>query len=369
MEKKTVAVICGGKSGEHEVSLRSAFYVFNNIDRRKYQPLVLAISKKGEWFFGRRFEDLVDSQGLLWKLRPHLEKIVVSKDKNYSQIFSLKKKKKLAKVDIFFPLIHGTFGEDGCLQGFLELLSVPYVGADVLGSAIAMNKEVTKKLLSIEKIPVTKFVVIDKKDSLKKKKEKIEAAVRQFHFPLFIKPVSLGSSVGVSKVFSRKEIKKAIEDAFQYDTKIMIEKFVKGREIECSVLGNNNPQASLPGEIKPLSFYSYKAKYLDPNEDEAKLLVPAPLNKKTAAKIKKLSIKVFKTLNLRGMARIDFFLKVNGQLVVNEANTIPGFTQISMYPKLWEVSGLKYPQLLNNLIQLAIESYQEKSKLRFSYNN
>ncbi|MDD5760535.1 MAG: D-alanine--D-alanine ligase [Candidatus Pacebacteria bacterium] len=367
--RKRVAIICGGKSGEHEVSLRSAFYVYNNIDKNKYQPLVLAISKKGKWFFSRRFEDLVDTRGLLWRLKPQLEEIVLLKDKNYSQIFSLKKKKKLAKVDIFFPLIHGTFGEDGCLQGFLEILGVPYVGADVLGSAIGMNKEVTKKLLSIEKIPVTKFVVIDKKDSLKEKKEKIKAVVRQFHFPLFIKPVSLGSSVGVFKVFSRKEIKKAIEDAFQYDTKIMIEKFVKGREIECSVLGNDAPQASLPGEIKSLSFYSYKAKYLDPNGNEAKLLVPAPLNKKLVAKIQELSIKVFKTLNLRGMARIDFFLKPNGQLVVNEANTIPGFTQISMYPKLWEISGLKYPQLLDNLIQLAIESHQEKSKLRFSYQD
>lgn len=364
--KKTVAVICGGKSGEHEVSLRSAFYVYNNIDRKKYQPVVLAIDKKGRWFFSCQFEDLVDMRGLLWKLKPRLEEVVLLKSKKCSQILSLKKKKKLAKIDIFFPLIHGTYGEDGCLQGFLELLDVPYVGADVIGSAIGMDKEITKKLLIIAKIPVTKFIIIKKKDSLENKEKKIQIAIEQFHFPLFIKPVSLGSSVGVSKVFTKKEIKKALQEAFRYDFRIMIEKFVKGREIECSVLGNAIPKASLPGEIKPLSFYSYTAKYLD--ADEAKLLVPAPLNKKLIAQIQKLSIQAFKALGLRGMARIDFFLKPNGQFVVNEANTIPGFTQISMYPKLWEVSGLKYSQLLDKLIQLGVESYNEKSRLKFSYN-
>lgn len=368
MRKSTVAIICGGKSGEHEVSLRSAFSVYNNINRKKYQPVILAIDKKGRWFFGRRFNNVVDSRGLLWKMKPRLEEIVLLKSKNYSQVFSLKKKKILVKVDVFFPLIHGTYGEDGCLQGFLELLDVPYVGADVIGSAIGMNKEVTKKLLKIEKIPVTQFTVIRKSDCLKEKKQKIEMAIKQFHFPLFIKPVSLGSSVGVSKVFKREEIKKAVADAFQYDKEIMIEKFVSGREIECSVLGNYNPKASLPGEIRSTSFYSYQAKYLDPEQKYAKLLAPAPLNKKLVLKIQELSIRVFKALSLRGMARIDFFLKSNGEIVVNEANTIPGFTQISMYPKLWEISGLKYPQLLDKLIELAIESYQEKRQIRFSYN-
>lgn len=364
--KKTIAVVCGGKSGEHEVSLRSAFYVYNNLDKKKYQVVILAIDKKGNWFFGRNFNDLVNTKGLLWKLKPHLEEVVLLKSKNGSQVLSLKKKSILTKINIFFPLIHGTYGEDGCLQGFLELLDVPYVGADVIGSAIGMDKEITKKLLIIEKIPITKFVVIKKGYSLKEKKEKIKTAIKQFHFPLFIKPVSLGSSVGVFKVFSEKEIKKATEEAFQYDSKIMIEKFIKGREIECSVLGNNKPKASLPGEIKSVDFYSYKAKYLD--ENEAKLLVPAPLNKKLITQIQKLSIQTFKALGLKGMARVDFFLKPNNQLIVNEVNTIPGFTQISMYPKLWEVSGVKYSKLLDILVQLAIESHNEKNKLKFSYN-
>jgi len=363
--KKRVVIICGGKSGEHEVSLRSAYYVFSNLDKKKYQLAVLAIDKSGRWFFSRRFEDLVDTRGLLWKLRPNLEEVAVLKAKNYGKIFSLKKKKELARGDIFFPLIHGSYGEDGCLQGFLELLDVPYVGVNVIGSAIGMDKEVTKKLLKIQKIPVTEFVVIKKSDLPKSQEQKIQLAIKKFHFPLFIKPASLGSSVGVSKVFSKKELKKAAQEAFQYDDRIMIEKFVKGREIECSVLGNDNPQASLPGEIKPKTFYSYKAKYLD--DKEAKLLAPAPLSKKQISKVQKLSIEVFKALGLQGMARIDFFLKPNGQLVVSEANTIPGFTQISMYPKLWQISGLSYSKLLDKLMELAIESYNRKKRLKRSY--
>jgi D-alanine-D-alanine ligase len=364
--KKTIAVVCGGKSGEHEVSLRSAFYVYNNLDKKKYQVIILAIDKKGNWFFGHNFKDLVNTRGLLWKLKPRLEEIVLLKSKNGSQVLSLKKKKIITKINIFFPLIHGTYGEDGCLQGFFELLDVPYVGANVIGSAVGMDKEVTKKILMIDKIPVTKFVIIKREDSLKEKEEKIKTAIKQFDFPLFIKPVSLGSSVGITKVCSKKDVKRAIKEAFQYDHKIIIEKFVKGREIECSVLGNDNPKASLPGEIKSVDFYSYKAKYLD--EHEAKLLVPAPLDKKQIAQIQKLSIETFKALGLKGMARIDCFLKSNGQLIVNEVNTIPGFTQISMYPKLWEVSGIKYSKLLDKLVQLAIESHNEKNKLRFSYN-
>lgn len=360
--KKTIAIVCGGKSGEHEVSLRSAFYVFNNIDRKRYCVVIIAIDKKGKWYFSRNFKDIVNTNGQLWKLKPRFKEIVLLKSKKCSQVFSLKQKKNLIGIDIFFPLIHGTYGEDGCLQGFFELLDVPYVGADVIGSAIAMDKEITKRLLMLEKIPVTKFIVIRKKDKLIERRKKINQAIKKFHFPLFIKPVCLGSSVGISKVFSRKEIDKAVQEAFQYDDSIMIEKFVDGREIECSVLGNSYPIASLPGEIKSRSFYSYEAKYLD--SEEAKLLIPAPLSKKIVKEVQKLSVKVFQILKLQGMARIDFFLKPNRQLIVNEANTIPGFTQISMYPRLWQVSGIKYSKLLDKLIQLAIENYKKKNKIK-----
>jgi len=368
MKKQVIAIICGGKSGEHEVSLRSAFCVFNNIDKKKYRKVLIAIDKKGKWYFSRNLEDMIDIKGKLWRLKSSLEEVVLLKSKKCSQIFSLQRKRNLFGVDIFFPLIHGTYGEDGCLQGYLELLDVPYVGADVIGSAIGMNKEITKRLLMAEKIPVAEFIIIEKTDKSAEKKNKISQAIKKFHFPLFIKPVCLGSSVGVSKVFTRKRINKAVQEAFQYDTKIMIEKFIRGREIECSVLGNFNSKASLPGEIRSRSFYSYKAKYLDPKEKEAKLLAPAPLSKKLIKKIQELSVRVFQTLKLQGMARVDFFLKSSGELVVNEANTIPGFTQISMYPKLWQISGLSYPRLLNKLIQLALESHLQKKKLKRSYH-
>ena len=360
--KKIIAVVCGGKSGEHEVSLRSAFYVYNNIDKKKYRAIIIAIDKKGRWYFSYNLEDIINTRNQLWKLKSNLEEIVLLKSKKRSQVFSLKEKKNLIGIDVFFPLIHGTYGEDGCLQGFFELLDVPYVSAGVLGSAIAMDKEIAKRLLMLEKIPVTEFVVIKKEDKLIERKNKANRFIKEFHFPLFIKPVSLGSSVGVSKVFNKKEVDKAIKEAFKYDTEIMIEKFINGREIECSVLGNLHPKASLPGEIKSRSFYSYEAKYL--NSKDAKLLVPAPLSKELIKKVQKLSIKVFQTLKLQGMARIDLFLKPNGQLIVNEANTIPGFTQISMYPKLWQVSGIKYPKLIDKLIQLAIENYNRKNKLK-----
>ena len=365
--KKSVIIICGGKSGEHEVSLRSAYYVFNNLNKNKYQLSVLAIDKTGKWFFSNRFENLVNTQGVLWKLKPNLEEVALLKYKNEVQVFNLKRKKKLAKGEIFFPLIHGTYGEDGCLQGFLELLDVPYVGANVIGSAIGMDKEVTKKLLKVAKIPVADFVTIKKRESLKSQQAKINLAIKKFHYPLFVKPVNLGSSVGIYKVFSKNEINQAIKKAFLYDDRIMIEKFIKGREIECSVLGNDDPQASLLGEIKSKTFYSYEAKYLDEQQQEAKLIVPASLNKKQITQIQKLSIETYKALGLQGMARVDCFLKPNGQIIINEVNTIPGFTQISMYPKLWEVSGLSYVKLLDKLIQLAIENFNNKKKLKRSY--
>ena len=360
--KKTVAVVCGGKSGEHEVSLRSAFYVYNNIDKKKYRAIIISIDKKGRWYFNYNLEDIINTKNQLWKLKSNLEEIVLLKSKKRSQVFSLKKKKNLIGIDVFFPLIHGTYGEDGCLQGFFELLDIPYVSAGVLGSAIAMDKEIAKRLLMLEKIPVTEFVVIKEEDKLTERRNKVNRFIKEFHFPIFIKPVSLGSSVGVSKVFNKKEVDKAIKEAFKYDIEIMIEKFINGREIECSVLGNLYPKASLPGEIKSRSFYSYEAKYL--NSEDSKLLVPAPLSKELIKKVQKLSIKVFQTLKLQGMARIDLFLKPNGQLIVNEANTIPGFTQISMYPKLWQVSGITYSKLIDKLIKLAIENYNRKNKLK-----
>lgn len=363
--KKIVGIVCGGRSGEHEVSLRSSFYVYHNLDKRKYRVVLLAIGKNGHWYFGRKFQDLINTRGKLWKLKRNLEEIVLVKSQKQVKVFSLQRKKNIITIDVFFPLIHGTYGEDGCLQGFLELLDIPYVGADVLGSAIGMDKEVTKRLLREAKISVTEFVVLRKKEQVNEQERKISQAIKEFNFPLFVKPVHLGSSVGVSKVFKRQEINKAIQEAFKYDHEIMIEKFVPGREIECSILDNSYPKASLPGEIKTRTFYSYRAKYLD--DQEAKLLAPAPLSKGIIKKIQKLSIKVFQILKLHGMARVDMFLKPDNSIIINEVNTIPGFTQISMYPKLWQISGISYARLLDRLIALGIQSYKEKQKLKRSY--
>jgi len=350
--KKTVAIICGGRSQEHEVSLQSAYYVFKNLDRKRYRVVLLGVDKKGHWHFASRYNDLVIRKEPLGEMRKGLAEVVLIKEREKVGVFDISKRRIAKRIDIFFPLIHGTFGEDGCLQGYLELLGLPYVGAGVLGSALGMDKEYTKRLLQAEGIAVAPFAVLRYKSG--ENQNKVRMMIKKYGFPLFVKPVSLGSSVGVSKVFSEKELKKAITLAFRYDKRIIIEKYIPGREIECSVLGNENPQASLPGEIIPHhSFYSYEAKYLDPQG--ADLLAPAPLSSFLTKKVQRLSKKVFQVLGLRGMARVDYFLQRGGRLVVNEVNTIPGFTKISMYPRLWEVSGLSYPKLLTKLIQLAQE--------------
>jgi len=356
-KKKVVAIICGGRSREHEVSLQSAYYVFKNLDRKKYQGVLLGVDKKGYWHFASCYNNLVTQKGPLGKMKAGLAKVVLIRGGKKVGVLDLKQKKIIKRIDIFFPLIHGPYGEDGCLQGYLELLDLPYVGADVLGSALAMDKEYTKRLLQAEGIPVAPFVTLCRGES--KNREKARMMVKKYKFPLFVKPACLGSSVGISKVFNLKELEKAITLAFRCDSKIILEQYIPGREIECSVLGNKDPQASLPGEIKPHhDFYSYAAKYLD--SEGADLLAPAPLSPMLRKKVQRLSKRVFQILGLEGMARVDFFLQHQGKLIVNEVNTIPGFTQISMYPRLWEVSGLSYPRLLDKLIKLAIERQKKK---------
>ena len=367
MKKRVIAIICGGKSGEHEISLQSAYYVFKNINRKKYRAVLLGIDKEGYWHFAEKYEDLIEERKPLPRMKQNTDAVILIKDHSKTVVFSLKKKKGIARIDVAFPLIHGTYGEDGCLQGYLELLEIPYVGAGVLASVIGMDKEVSKRLLQKEKIPTANFFTLDKFNAGKQNVKFVQQAVKTLKFPIFVKPSCLGSSLGISKVNNWLELKKAITLAFRYDNKIILEEYIKGREIECSVLGNDKPKASLPGEIKPHDiFYSYKAKYLDPRG--AELLAPAPLTKNIVSKIQILALKVYKILRIQGMARVDGFLTKNNEFIISEINTIPGFTQISMYPKLWQVSGLSYPRLLDKLIQLALESYSQKKKLKRSYN-
>lgn len=309
--KIRVGIVYGGKSGEHEVSIRSAESIVRELTKDKYEVVDIFIDKQGKF-------DL----------------------------------EKLKNVDVVFPIVHGTFGEDGTLQGMFEILDLAYVGAGVLGSAIAMDKDIMKRLFLQAKIPICKYVIYPEK--------------HKFAYPVFVKPANMGSSVGVSKCKNLQEEVQAVKEALKYDAKVLIEENIVGREIEVSVLGNDKPIASLPGEIKPMhEFYDYEAKYVD--ENGAKTEIPAKLSDSQIKKIQRLAIEAYKTLECKGMARVDMFLSASGKVFLNEINTLPGFTSISMYPKLWQATGITYPNLLDKLIRLALEEKERKDKLQRSY--
>ena len=363
MKKKRirVGVIFGGRSAEHEVSLQSAKNVIDAIDKDKYEVVPIGITKKGEWFLGNASNPLLNaSDPKLVKLNKSNENLALVPGKEDMQLISLTNSNADAKIDAVFPVLHGTYGEDGTMQGLLKLLNVPFVGAGVLGSALGMDKDVMKRLLNAGGVPTAKFLAFDSEDKIE-----FASAEKELGLPFFVKPANLGSSVGISKIKTKEDFLPAIKKAFQYN-KILIEGFVAGREIECSVLGNENPLASLPGEVIPThEFYSYEAKYID--ERGANFEIPAKLPQKTVKKVQDMATKAFKVLCLEGMARVDFFLKDDGEVIVNEVNTIPGFTKISMYPKLWEASGISYTELIDRLITFAFERYQKENKLKTSF--
>lgn len=366
MKKKIrVGIIFGGKSAEHEVSLQSARNVIAALDKNKYEPVLVGIDKQGRWQLQDRAKFLLnESDPKLIALNKLAGKeISLLPGEQSKQLMPVEDVGAGCGVDVVFPVLHGTFGEDGTMQGLLKMMDVPFVGPSVLGSALGMDKETAKRLLRDAGIPVAKFVAFKAHEKNKINFNKIK---KELGLPMFIKPSNMGSSVGISKVKSEKDFKSAIDDAFKYDSKILIEEFIKGREIEVAVLGNERPRASVPGEVLPThEFYSYEAKYID--ENGALLQIPAKLPKPIVKKIQELAVKTFAVLECEGMARADFFVKDNGQVYVNEINTIPGFTKISMYPKLWEASGIKYPELIDRLIQLAIERYNREKKLKTSY--
>src|SRR3989338_3354325 len=357
-KKIRVGILFGGKSAEHEVSLRSAKNVYEALDKEKYKPVLIGIDKKGKWlledgsrFFLERANAGQEERGESVALVPQSEGRVTNFERPGSS----------ETIDVVFPVLHGTFGEDGTVQGLLKLANVPFVGAGVLGSAIGMDKDVMKRILRDAGIPIAKFKAFRENDEIS-----FDAVSGDLGVPLFVKPANLGSSVGVAKARDEKEFRAAVRDAFTYDRKILVEEYIQGREIECSVLGNEDPVASLPGEVIPKhEFYSYEAKYID--EDGAALEIPAKLPEETIKRVQDLAVRAFKALECEGMARVDFFLKENGDLFVNEINTIPGFTSISMYPKLWEVSGISYSELVDRLIMLAIERFEQESQLKTSY--
>ena len=354
-----VGVLFGGRSGEHEVSLASAASVIRGMDLDKYEPVPIGITKDGHWLIG---------EGAI-KMLPDVLKsgrrVMLTADPTEAALVPLDRGAGAQRFDVIFPVMHGTFGEDGTIQGMLELSGLPFVGAGVLGSAIGMDKDVSKRLCQDAGIPVVPWITVHRWQ-WEREPEAVKASIQEkFGYPVFVKPATLGSSVGMTKVHNAEELGAALDLAAEYGLKILVEKSVTAREIEVAVLGNHDPKASIPGEIVPhREFYDYTAKYL---EDGTQLLIPADLKPGPVKKIQALAIGAFRVLELSGMARVDFFLEKQGnKLYLNEVNTIPGFTSISMYPKLWEASGIPFRELVDRLIELAFEMHREKARTKYA---
>jgi D-alanine-D-alanine ligase len=400
MKKLRVGILFGGRSGEHEVSLLSAASVFNAIDKNKYEVVPIGITKEGRWVTAADAERLLQGKAAGEGARStptHLragdpeatpgaavlasgEAVIVPPEPQKSggsmapfqtdAVLTRRASDRAINVDIIFPVLHGTFGEDGTIQGLLELADLPYVGAGVLGSAAGMDKDVMKSLFRAAGLPIVKHVTILRSEWTTNSKKVEKLVERKLKYPVFVKPANLGSSVGISKVHDRKELGPAIDEASKFDRKIVIEQGVggkkqKAREIECSVLGNDSPEASVPGEIVPgKEFYDYTAKYLD---EGSQLIIPAKLSKAETMKVQQLAISAFKAVDCSGLARVDFLMDPKTRKIyLNEINTMPGFTSISMYPKLWAATGLPYSELIERLIQLGMERHEEKKRNQYS---
>jgi len=395
MEKIRVGILFGGRSGEHEVSLLSAASVLNAIDKEKYEVVPIGITKDGRWLTAEHAENLLQGKLVLEPRNLRAgdpdtttsaavlargEAVVVPPEPVHRRSglvpfqtdasMMRRASDRAINVDVIFPVLHGTFGEDGTIQGLLELADIPYVGAGVLGSAAGMDKDIMKSLFIAAGIPIVKHVTI-LRGAWEKDPKKIQKLVEsKLTYPVFVKPANLGSSVGISKAHNRKELGPAIEEAAKFDRKIVIEQGVggkkdKAREIECAVLGNDEPAASVPGEIVPgKEFYDYTAKYVD---EGSQLIIPAKLTKAETKRVQELAVAAFQAVDCSGLARVDFLMDPKtGKIFMNEINTMPGFTAISMYPKLWGASGLAYADLIDRLIQLGIERHEDKKKNQYT---
>ncbi len=396
MKKIRVGILFGGRSGEHEISLLSAASVFNAIDKNKYEVVPIGITKEGRWVTAADAERLLQGK---FEDHKHLragdpeatpgaavlakgEAVVVPPEPQKhgsltpfetdasSHALTRRATDRAIDVDVIFPVLHGTFGEDGTIQGLLELADMAYVGAGVLGSAAGMDKDIMKSLFRAAGLPIVKHVTLLRSQWATNAKKVQKFVESKLKYPVFVKPANLGSSVGISKAHDRKDLGPAIEEAAKFDRKIVIEQGVggrkqKAREIECSVLGNDNPEASLPGEIVPSTeFYDYNAKYLD---EGAQLIIPAKLTKSETKEVQRLAIAAFKAVDGSGLSRVDFLMEPKSRKIyLNEINTMPGFTAISMYPKLWAASGVSYSDLIGRLIQLGLDRHEEKKQNQYS---
>ncbi len=360
-KKITLGILFGGKSAEHEISLRSAVNVIEAIDKEKYDVTLIGITKSGKWLLNEENELLIsnhDNEQLSLNENSASVALIPQGDGKISNFSNPTYNKKL---DVVFPILHGPFGEDGTIQGLLKLANIPFVGADVFGSSVGMDKEVMKRLLRDAGLPIGKFETLINGQEI----PSFKTLSKKIGSPMFIKPANLGSSVGINKATDESSYQKAVKEAFEFDSKIIIEEFIDAREIECAVLGNQAPKASVCGEISfSHDFYSYEAKYLD--DAGYKIEIPAKLDEEIHIKLQEMAIRIFQILDCKGFARVDFFLTKDNQILVNEINTIPGFTKISMYPKLWEATGISYSELIDNLIQLAIQRFDKESQIKTS---
>ena len=360
--KRRVAVLFGGRSGEHEVSLASARSVMSAMDKKKYDIYPVGIDKSGRWLTGGDPMAILISGEDVEKANE--DALIVDIRRDLLPAGAIRDR--FPEVDVVFPVLHGPYGEDGTIQGLLELADLPYVGAGVLGSALGLDKVVQKAVLKAHDLPVVDYAVVMRRQWQKVPEDAIARVESRFSYPVFVKPANLGSSVGISKAHDREELYRAIALAARYDSKVLVEEAINAREIECSVLGNESPIASVLGEVVPSNeFYDYDAKYVD---GDSELHIPATLDKGTSELIRGLAVKAFVAIDCAGMARVDFFIcRDTGKVYINELNTIPGFTSISMYPKLWEASGMPYPELIDRLIGLAVERYEDKHISQISY--
>ncbi len=359
-KKLRIGVIFGGRSGEHEVSLASAASVIRALDPAKYEAVPIGITKQGRWLAGTPAQKMLSEvlragHGVMLNADPSVAALVPTDGGSDGAL----------RFDVVFPVLHGTYGEDGTVQGLLDLAGLPYVGAGVLGSAVGMDKDMQKRLFLQAGLPVGDFAAILRSEWEASRKSVLRRLSKQFRYPLFVKPATLGSSVGMTKVHRASEMPAALDFASEFAQKLVIERGISGREIEVAVLGNDDPEASVPGEIIPhREFYDYTAKYL---ESGTKLEIPAKLSRAQVREFREYAVRAFRSLECRGMARVDFFLEnKTGRIYLNEINTIPGFTSISMYPKLWEASGVSYRDLISRLIDLALAEHREKQRTKYS---
>lgn len=352
MAKIRAAIIFGGMSSEYDVSLQSAYSVIKNIDKTKYEVVCIGITKKGRWLYFPGDVEMIANGD--WYKHPDCVSVLISPDRSHRGIYKIMPDSTavLQKIDVVFPVMHGKFGEDGTIQGLLELSGIPFVGCDTLASAVCLDKAMTHSVLDSLGIKNASWLSFNVSD-LKELKTIIEKIENKFEYPVFVKPAKAGSSVGISKAHNKDELIEAVKTAFSHDNKVVVEETLVGKEIECAVMGNSEPKASIVGEIIPKAeFYDYEAKYLSGTTD---LLIPASITDEEMEKVQKLAVEAYKGLGCSGLTRMDFFLLRNGEIYLNEPNTLPGFTSISMYPKLFMHGGMTYSEVIDNLLNFALE--------------